>query len=88
MKMVHNRLTLFRVERKLSRKDLAAAVGVNPQTIGFLERGSYSPSVELALRLATVFGVPVEALFSLDPFPSLATQLANAAHQDQESSDE
>lgn len=86
--MIYNRLALFRVERKLSRKDLAAAVGVNPQTIGFLERGSYSPSVELALKLATVFGVPVEALFSLDPFPSLATQIAHATHQDQESSDE
>jgi len=72
---VHNRITLFRTERGLSRKDLAALVDVNPQTIGFLERGSYSPSVELALRLARVFGVPVDALFSLDPFPSLAHQL-------------
>lgn len=73
---VHNRITLFRTERGLSRKDLAALVDVNPQTIGFLERGSYSPSVELALRLARVFGVPVDALFSLDPFPSLADQLS------------
>ena len=72
---VHNRITLFRTERGLSRKDLAALVGVNPQTIGFLERGGYSPSVELALRLARVFGVPLDALFSLDPFPSLADQL-------------
>lgn len=72
---VHNRIALFRTERGLSRKDLAALVDVNPQTIGFLERGSYSPSVELALRLARVFNVPVEALFSLDPFPSLADQL-------------
>jgi len=63
---VHNRIALFRTERGLSRKDLAALVDVNPQTIGFLERGSYSPSVELALRLARVFGVPVDALFSLD----------------------
>ena len=72
---VHNRIALFRTERGLSRKDLAALVDVNPQTIGFLERGSYSPSVELALRLARVFSVPVDALFSLDPFPSLADQL-------------
>lgn len=72
---VHNRITLFRTERGLSRKDLAALVDVNPQTVGFLERGSYSPSVELALRLARVFGVPVDALFSLEPFPSLADQL-------------
>lgn len=75
---VHNRITLFRTERALSRKELASLVNVNPQTIGFLERGSYSPSVELALRLARVFGVPVDALFSLDPFPSLAHQLGGA----------
>jgi len=73
--MIHNRIALFRTERGLSRKDLAERVHVNPQTIGFLERGSYSPSVELALRLAEVFGVGVDALFSLEPFPSLAQQL-------------
>jgi len=75
---VHNRIALFRAERGLSRKELAGLVDVNPQTIGFLERGSYAPSVELALRLARVFGVSVDALFSLDPFPSLAQQLGGA----------
>lgn len=75
---VHNRIALFRTERGLSRKELAELVDVNPQTIGFLERGSYAPSVELALRLAGVFGVPVDALFSLQPFPSLAQQLGGA----------
>lgn len=73
--MVHNRIALFRAERGLSRKALAEAVDVNPQTIGFLERGAYSPSVELALRLAQVLGARVEMLFSLDPFPPLADQL-------------
>ena len=48
---------------------------MNPQTIGFLERGSYSPSVDLALQLARVFGVSVEAVFSLEPFPPLAAQI-------------
>jgi len=75
---VHNRIALFRTERGLSRKELAELVDVNPQTVGFLERGSYAPSVELALRLARVFGVSVDALFSLDPFPSLAQQLGGA----------
>jgi DNA-binding XRE family transcriptional regulator len=73
--MVHNRIALFRTERQLTRKALAELVHVNPQTIGFLERGDYSPSVELALRLARVFETTVEQLFSLDPFPSLAEQL-------------
>ena len=76
--MIHNRIPLYRAERGLSRKELAERVGVNPQTIGFLERGDYSPSVELALRLAREFGVTVESLFSLDPFPSLADQLQAA----------
>ncbi|MEN9509928.1 MAG: hypothetical protein RLZZ621_2491 [Gemmatimonadota bacterium] len=76
--MVHNRITLFRTERGMTRKALAELVDVNPQTIGFLERGDYSPSVELALRLARVFGVPVDVLFSLDPFPSLADQIGSA----------
>lgn len=73
--MIYNRITLYRTERGLSRKELAERVDVNPQTIGFLERGAYSPSVELALKLANEFGVSVEALFSLEPFPSLADQL-------------
>jgi putative transcriptional regulator len=76
--MISNRIAIYRAEQGLSRKNLAAAVGVNPQTIGFLERGSYTPSVELALKLAATFNVPVEALFSLKPFPALARQLTRA----------
>ena len=57
--MIHNRIALYRAERGWSRKELAAMVEVNPQTIGFLERGDYSPSVELALKFARLFGVSV-----------------------------
>jgi putative transcriptional regulator len=73
---LHNRLAVFRAERGLSRAALAELVSVNPQTIGFLERGQYGPSLELGLKLAAVFGVPVETLFSLEPFTPLATSLA------------
>ena len=73
--MIHNRISVFRAERGLSRKDLAEQVGVNPQTIGYLERGDYAPSVELALKLSALFGVPVEHMFSLKPFAPLATSL-------------
>lgn len=73
---LHNRLAVFRAERGLSRAALAELVSVNPQTIGFLERGQYGPSLELGLKLAAVFGVPVETLFSLEPFTPLATTLA------------
>lgn len=75
--MVHNRISVFRAERGLSRKDLAEQVGVNPQTIGYLERGDYAPSVELALKLSALFGVPVEHMFSLKPFAPLAASLRN-----------
>jgi putative transcriptional regulator len=74
---VHNRLPVFRAERGMSRKELADALGVNPQTIGYLERGDYAPSVELALKIAAVFEVPVEAVFSLKPFASLAQIIQN-----------
>jgi putative transcriptional regulator len=73
---VHHRIAVFRTESGLSRKELAALVDVNPQTIGFLERGDYSPSVELALKLSRVFKMPVEQLFSLEPFPPLSVELA------------
>ena len=69
---VFNRLALLRAERGLSRHDLAAAVGVHYQTVGYLERGEYSPSLQLALRLAGFFGLPVEAIFSLTPFSPLS----------------
>lgn len=70
-----NRIALFRSDRSVSRRDLAEAVGVNPQTIGYLERGDYNPSLELGLKIASYFGVPVELMFSLTPFPSLTDAL-------------
>jgi putative transcriptional regulator len=73
---IHNRLAVLRAERNLSRKALAEAVGVNYQTIGYLERGDYQPSLELALKLAAYFDLPVEMVFSLQPFEPLS-RLAN-----------
>jgi putative transcriptional regulator len=70
---VHNRIAMLRAERGISRKDLAAALGVHYQTIGYLERGEYSPSLYLALRIAEHFGVPMEIVFSLKPFPRLGS---------------
>ncbi|GGK62453.1 transcriptional regulator [Sphaerisporangium melleum] len=72
---VHNRISMLRAERGVSRKDLAAALGVHYQTIGYLERGEYSPSLFLALRIAEYFGVPVEVVFSLRPFPRLGSEV-------------
>lgn len=68
---IYNRLPLLRAERNLSRKALAEAIGVNYQTIGYLERGDYNPSLELALKLSAFFDVPIEQIFSLTEFESL-----------------
>uniref|UniRef100_A0AAU2V432 Helix-turn-helix transcriptional regulator n=1 Tax=Streptomyces sp. NBC_00003 TaxID=2903608 RepID=A0AAU2V432_9ACTN len=71
---VHNRLAMVRAERKVSRQSLAEAVGAHYQTIGYIERGQYNPSLDLALKIAEYFGLPVEALFSLTPFRPLTDE--------------
>ncbi len=73
--VIHTRLPVLRAERGMSRQELAAAVGVHYQTIGYLERSEYNPSLALAMRIAAVFGLPVEAVFSFTPFPPLSTQV-------------
>jgi len=75
---IYNRIAMLRAERGISRRELAAALGVHYQTVGYLERGEYSPSLYLALRIAQYFEVPVEVIFSADPFPRLGTMSAGA----------
>ncbi len=48
---------------------------MNFQTIGYIERGEYNPSLDLAFRLAEVFGLPVEAIFSRTPFRPLSEEV-------------
>lgn len=73
--VLYNRLAVLRTERGLSRQALAEALDVNYQTIGYLERCEYNPSLELALRAAEYFAVPVEAIFSRKPFTPMSEQL-------------
>lgn len=73
--MIYNRIAVLRAERSLSRQTLAQEVGVNPQTIGFLERGDYVPSLDLVFKLSRFFKLPVEAIFSPDPFRPLSEQV-------------
>jgi DNA-binding XRE family transcriptional regulator len=70
-----NRIGVLRAERGIRRQDLADALGVNYQTIGFLERGDYGPSLKLAFQIAEYFGLPVEAIFSTQPFKPLSQQV-------------
>ncbi len=84
---VYNRLVALRTDRGLSRRDLADAVGAHYQTIGYIERGEYSPSLVMALRMAALFELPVEAIFSLHefkPMSALLTGQALAGTQQQE----
>ena len=72
---VHNRLAVLRAERGLSRKQLADKLGINYQTIGYIERGDYNPSLELALGIAELFRLPVEAIFSLKQMAPLSQEI-------------
>jgi DNA-binding XRE family transcriptional regulator len=60
---IPNRIAELRERAGLSRVELAARVDVNPQTIGYQERGEYNPSLALAFRFADLFGLPVEQVF-------------------------
>lgn len=63
---VANRVEDLRTRANLSRQELAEAVGVHYQTIGYIERGEYSPSLVLALRIASVLEASVEEIFWLN----------------------
>lgn len=71
--VVFNRIAMLRAERGISRRELADELGVHYQTIGYLERGEYSPSLYLALKIAEYFDVPLEVVFSMTPFPRLGS---------------
>ncbi len=69
---VHNRIALLRAEQGVTRRELADALGVHYQTVGYLERGEDNASLHLALRIAAFFRVPVEVVFSVTPFPRIS----------------
>jgi putative transcriptional regulator len=66
---VRNRLKVLRAERDWSQTDLGERVGVSRQAVTAIETGKYDPSLPLALKLARLFGQPVEAIFFLDEEP-------------------
>jgi putative transcriptional regulator len=51
----------------MTQQQLADKVGVTRQTIIAMEQGKYSPSLELAFRVALAFGVPLDEVFAYDP---------------------
>jgi len=70
---VYSRMEEIRSARGLSRQQLADLVGVHYETVGYLERAEYSPSLALALKIAVVLDMRVEDLFSLTPFTPTST---------------
>jgi len=62
---LENLVEQFRTKRGLSRQELADLVGVHYQTMSYIERGEYAPTLALALRLAAALDCKVEQLFKL-----------------------
>lgn len=79
--VIYNRIAMLRAERGISRRQLAEALGVHYQTVGYLERGEFSASLHLALRIAKYFEVPVEVVFSIEPFPRIGAAPAPDARR-------
>jgi len=72
---VYNRVKVLRQELDLSRQELANALGIGYRTLGYIERQDYTPSLELAWRISRFFELPLEAVFSPEPFGRMSKEL-------------
>lgn len=59
-----NRLRVLRAENSWSQADLAERLAVSRQSVNAIETGKYDPSLPLAFRIAELFGLPIEAIFT------------------------
>jgi putative transcriptional regulator len=67
---VQNRIRRLRFDQgEMTQQALADQVGVTRQTVNAIELGKYSPSLEVAFRIARVFGVPLEDVFQFQEQP-------------------
>ncbi|OEF97607.1 helix-turn-helix transcriptional regulator [Desulfuribacillus alkaliarsenatis] len=64
--MLHNRVKELRARFNMTQSDLGDLVDASRQTIGMIEKGDYSPSITLALKIAAAFGVKVDDVFYLE----------------------
>jgi putative transcriptional regulator len=63
-KTLHNDIRRLRFEHKeMTQQELADRLGVTRQTVNAIELGKYSPSLEIAFKIAEVFGVPLDQVF-------------------------
>lgn len=64
---INNNIRKLRFQKdEMTQEELARQAGVTRQTIIAMEKGKYSPSLELAFRIALIFGVPLDNVFSYD----------------------
>ena len=68
MESVHNTVQESRIRADITQEELAHKVGVSRQTVIAIEKGNYTPSVLLAIKLAKVFKTSVESLFILKKY--------------------
>ena len=61
-----NRLKVLRAERDWSQSDLAERLAISRQSVNAIETGRYDPSLPLAFRIAELFGLSIESIFSKD----------------------
>jgi putative transcriptional regulator len=63
-KTIQNNIRRLRFDRKeMTQQELADKIGVTRQTVNAIELSKYSPSLEVAFRIAEVFGVPLDEVF-------------------------
>lgn len=65
-RMIKNRIKEYRAKHDMEQEELAEKVGVRRETIGNLEKGNYSPSLELAWKIAETFDVTIEEIFTVE----------------------
>jgi putative transcriptional regulator len=63
---MNNRIKEFRARQNLTQEELAGKVNVRRETIVFLEKNKYNPSLKLAYDIARVFGTTIEEIFIFD----------------------
>ncbi len=76
-----NKIYELRTEKKVTQESLAERVGVSRQTIIAVEKGNYTPSINLALKLAQFFNMPVEKILKISYGPSIKTQAFGSESQ-------
>ncbi len=62
---IENTVSKYRIQMSVTQEELASKVNVSRQTIIALEKGNYTPSILLALKIAGFFKMPVEKLFKI-----------------------